>query len=197
MHKKKMVIIGTGGDVIEKKRGEFLNSNFDEIVIMNQAIFKMNKYECYLGNPTIWACCGWYNSDPVFDPSLEEQKNIHDIIAKSKIRETWYNTVYDSALFNFTVPSYVNSIKISNYKLNNHSNHSLGMQSLLYALTLDYELYYFGIDSYRKSYHFYKNDDKPEDMAKIAYEHWNYLSENRIIKDLILNSKLKHIDTLL
>ena len=197
MNKKKMVIIGTGGDVIEKERGEFLNDNFNEIVIMNQSIFKMNDYKRYLGDPTIWACCGWPNSDPIFDPTLEEQSKIHDIIAESKIHETWYNTVCDSSLFNFTVPPYVKTHKISNYKLDNHSYHSLGLQSLLYAVTLDYELYYFGIDSYRKSYHFYKNDDKPEDMRRIALEASCYLAENRIIKKLIADEKLKHIDTLL
>jgi len=197
MNKKKMAIIGTGGDVIEKERGEFLNENFNEIVIMNQSIFKMNDYNRYLGDPTIWACCGWYNSDPIFDPTLEEQSKIHDIIAQSKIHETWYNTVYDSSLFNFTVPPYIKTRKISNYKLDNHSYHSLGLQSLLYAVTADYELYYFGIDSYRKSYHFYKNDDKPENMGKIALEHSCYLAENRIIKKLIADEKLKHIDTLL
>lgn len=197
MSKKKMAIIGTGGDVIEKERGEFLNANFNEIVIMNQSIFKIHNYKKYLGDPTIWACCGWYNSDPIFDPTLEEQSQIHDIILKSKIHEVWYNTSTDPTTFNFTIPSHIKNISISGYRMNNYPYHSLGLQSILYALTLNYDLYYFGIDSYRKSYHFYEKENETQDIRKMAYELSGYSSENRIIKNLIAEGKLKHIDTLL
>ena len=40
---KKMVVIGNAADVVEKKRGSFLNSYFDEIVIINKTIFNAKK----------------------------------------------------------------------------------------------------------------------------------------------------------
>ena len=93
---KKMVVIGNAADVVEKKRGSFLNSYFDEIVIINKTIFNLETHKDYIGIPTIWSCCGWHgntDTNKIFDPLEHDKKLLCGIIKHSSIRKVLLNQV--------------------------------------------------------------------------------------------------------
>ena len=194
---KKVVIIGTAVDVTAVKRGDFLTKNFDEIVILNKSIFHLQTHKEYIGTPTIWGCCGWYSSDPIFDPSVKDQEVIESILQGSNIKEVWLNTPTNIVKdFNFKIPNTIEYTSICEPKIKGHSYHSLGLQSILYSIERGYNTYYLGIDSYRKSHHYYE-EDMPSDILDTVHLQSHYMKESRIIKELIKEGKLNHINTLL
>lgn len=190
---KKIIIIGTSADVTLRKRGDFINSFFDEIMICNKSLFHLQSHKDYLGSPTIWGNCGWSdaNKNVIFDPDKTQVDSVKDILSNSTINSVWMNSVIND--INYKIPDNVKVEVICKIKYNNLNYHSLGLQSIIYALSLGYEVYYFGIDSYRKSHHYYE-EYMPKNIFSTLHTKSNYIKENQIIKELTLSKKLTHID---
>ena len=196
---KKIVVIGNAADVIEKKRGSFLDSYFDEIIVINKTVFNLETHKEYIGTPTMWCCCGWKtttSTDRIFDPPDTDKKRIYGILKNSKIKRVLFNhtLVNNEIKMVEDIPKNISIESIVDYKLDGYLYHSAGLQSILYAIAKGYEVYYFGIDSYRKSHHYYQ-EEMPEDVYSILHTQSNYVRENYEIKKLIKEGKLKHIDT--
>jgi hypothetical protein len=191
---KKIVIIGTSSDVILKKRGEFINCFFDDIVICNKSILHLESHKDYLGHPTIWGNCGWSNENKnvVFDPDRNQLNLVENTLLNSTVNSIWMNSSFNN--INYKIPTNIKVDIICKTKYNNLNYHSLGLQSIIYAITLGYEVYYFGIDSYRKSHHYYE-EYMPKNVFTTLHTQSNYIKENQIIQQLILSKKLTHIDT--
>lgn len=204
---KKMVVIGNAADVVEKKRGSFLNSYFDEIVIINKTIFNLETHKDYIGIPTIWSCCGWTGiaePDKIFDPSEQDKKLVVDIIKHSSIKKVLLNhvidhpdqaLVLDSDGLTWLTPVDIKIESMTDYKLNNYPYHSTGLISILYGIAQGYDVYYFGFDSYRKSHHYYQ-EIMPSNVYTLLHSQSNYLRENMEIKKLVKEGKLTHINTI-
>jgi len=189
---KKILIVGTAGDVIDKRRGEKINQYFDDILICNKSIFHIDEYSKYFGTPTIWGTCGWYNNDEIFDPTCEEKSKIYDIIIKNNISRVWCNSLKNINDLDFEIPDNVQYDNIV-YPYKPNQYHSLGLQSILYAIKQKYsEICYLGIDSYRKSHHYYK-EHMPSNVMTDVHSQSNYLYESKIIKILKKENKLFHI----
>jgi len=190
---KKIVIIGTSNDVISKKRGDFINSFFDEIVICNRSILHLDSHKDYLGCPTIWGNCGWSNEnkDVVFDPNANQLNLVETALSNSTVNRIWMNSEIHN--LNYKIPDNMKVEIICKTKYKNLNYHSLGLQSILYSILLGYEVYYFGIDSYRKSHHYYE-EYMPKNAFVKLHTQSNYIKENQIIQELIMHKKLIHID---
>ncbi len=194
---KKMVVIGNAADVIEQKRGSFLNDYFDEILIINKTIFNLESHKDYIGTPTLWCCCGWHGLNEeaeIFDPTEEKKKTIYNILKDSSISKVLFNCILNKDIkIVENIPDNITIESITDYKLSNYLYHSAGLQSILYGIAQGYKVYYFGIDSYRKSHHYYK-ESMPEDVFLTLHTQSNYIKENYEIKKLIREGKLTHID---
>lgn len=193
---KKIVIIGTSSDVISRKRGEFINSFFDEIVVCNKSILHLESHKEYLGIPTIWGNCGWSNKkkDVIFDPNKKQLKSVEKALLNSTIKSIWMNSTFDD--LNYKIPANIKIDNICKIKYNNLNYHSLGLQCIIHALELGYKVYYFGIDSYRKSHHYYQ-EIMPKNIFNKLHAQSNYIKENQIIQELISLEKLIHVDAVL
>lgn len=220
-----MVVIGCGVDVTAKKRGEFINSNFDEIVVMKRSIFHLESHSEYLGTPTIWVNGGrewrkynWITSSveeklkwrEMYDKNinLTLQQKIYNILDRSSIKEIWLNYLERGDHHEFLSPKHIIKKNISNNLFDRSDSTyfcSTGLQTIIYAINSGYDVYYFGMDSFRKGHHYYPEctsmfmDPQTLDVNDIYdYNHKcsNYLKENREIKKLIKQERLKHIDTI-
>lgn len=222
---KKIVIIGGGMDVVSKQRGSFLDSNFDEIIIMKRSIYHLDDYKDYLGTPTIWVNGGrewrkynWITSELEERLKWQEMYNkeininlqhkSYEILAGSKIKEVWLNYLDREDHYPFIPPSNIKITYISGLK-NIHKDStyfcSVGLQTIMYAIAQGYDVYYFGIDSFRKGHHYYPETTytfvspeslDPKDVMDYNHKCSNYLREHKEIKNLIKLGKLKHIDTI-
>lgn len=191
-----ILICGTGADVIEKKRGEFIDDFFDDILVCNRQIFHLDQYKEYFGTPTIWGTCGWNGDNVIEDPPKEQRDQVHGIIeSHPNIREVWLNGIDNRNHLGFTLPDYIAFKNIVNTPTGAIVQ-SLGFKSLMWAIEVEqYDcVAYMGIDSYRKSHHYY-DDDPPEILDIIHGQCLNYLSESRIIKRFVSESRLWHIDS--
>lgn len=186
---KKILIIGNGSDVLDRKRGKFITSTFDEIVICNQALFHIDAFADYIGTPTIWGNCGWVNDHDVFNPSQEFILRISKLLSENKIKEVWLNCVEQTKI-EYKIPEGINVKYIYDNKIEKCPYHSLGLQCMLNALDEGYKVYYCGVDSYLKSYHFYEESEKTSQ----AREKNNYIKERVLIRELINLNKITHID---
>ena len=195
---KKIVIIGTSSDVIAKKRGKFFDKYFDDILICNKSIFHLKTHKDYLGTPTIWGNCGWSNKDrdEVFDPDENKCDNIYAILDEHKIKKVWLNHSMSNLKLSYNIPENIEVTSICSDKYEGFTYHSLGLQSIVYSLLQNYRVYYCGIDSYRKSHHYYK-EKMPANVFSLLHTQSNYIKENKIIKSLIAEGKLTHVDTII
>lgn len=221
---KKVVVIGCGMDVTTKKRGSFITDNFDEVIVMKRSIFHLESHSEYIGTPTIWVNGGrewrkydWITSKieeklkwrEIYDKNINFnlQQKIYNILDKSNIREVWLNYLERDDHYSFTPH---NNIPIKNISMNLRDRSdstyfcSTGMQTIIYAINSGYDVYYFGVDSFRKGHHYYPECTSvfmdPEtlntdDIYDYNHKCSNYLKENREIKKLIDQGRLKHIDT--
>lgn len=221
---KKVVVIGGGVDVTAKKRGEFIDNNFEEVIIMKRSIFHLESYKDYLGTPTIWVNGGrewrkynWITSAleerlkwrEMYDKEInfKLQNMIYNILEKSSIKEVWLNYLERDDHYPFSPPSNITKKFISDIRTEGTDYtyfSSVGLQTILYAIKQGYEVYYFGIDSFRKGHHYYPESTytfmSPEsldinDIYDYNHKCSNYLKEHREIKKLIEQKKLTHIDT--
>jgi hypothetical protein len=194
-----MVVIGNAADVVEQKRGSFLNDYFDEILIINKTIFNLESHKDYIGTPTLWCCCGWDSTkeeDKIFDPTEQDKEGIYNILKHSNIKKALFNCTLNKDLNLLKkIPANIVIESITDYKLANYSYHSAGLQSILYGIAQGYKVYYLGIDSYRKSHHYY-TETMPENVFLTLHTQSNYIKENYEIKKLIKDRKLTHIDTI-
>lgn len=116
---KKVVVIGCGMDVLDKKRGKAITEYFDEIIIIKYSLNFLEAYKEYLGEPTIWIISDteWYrynykerleekykdNWDNWFceERQIEQQERIYTNLSKSSIKEVWSGTQFISNAVNY------------------------------------------------------------------------------------------------
>jgi hypothetical protein len=208
---RKILIIGNGPDVITKKRGKFIDKYFDDVLICNQSLFKLESHKEYLGNPTIWGTCGWTkvfeNTDltysektsMLFDPSKELKDTIYDCLINSSIQDIWINQnseIMSTVEFDFEIPEHIPTQGISNgYNIEIYGKeyHSLGLQSIIHSFDLYEKVYYMGIDSYTKGHHWYQEEELDNTMF-LVHGGTDYFTERMIMRDLIKENKVIHID---
>ena len=206
---RKILIIGNGPDVISKKRGKFIDKYFDDVLICNQCLFKLESHKEYLGTPTIWGTCGWTKRDTVltdsdkqsmvFDPTKELLDKTYDCLVNSSIQDIWINQDYrimSTAKLEHKIPKHIPIQAISNgYNVEKYGkdHHSLGLQSIVHSFDLYEKVYYMGIDSYTKGHHWYQEKNRNDTMFLI-HGLTDYFTERMIMKDLIKENKVIHID---
>lgn len=222
---KKVIIIGGGMDVTSKERGDFIDKTFDEVIIMKRSIYHLETHKKYLGTPSIWVNGGrewrtynWITSEveeklkwrESYDKTVNStlQQTIYNILSNSTIQEVWLNYIDRGDHSTFTPPNNITVKYISEIEnIREDSTYfcSVGLQTIIYAINRGYDVYYFGIDSFRKGHHYYKESTftfqspeslDPEDVMDYNHKCSNYLREHREIKKLIHEGKLKHIDTI-
>lgn len=191
---KKILVVGSGGDVVDYVRDDFINNYFDDVVIMNQAIFHIDQYKRHFGNPTIWGTCGWAGRNPIFDPTDEELASISDILRTNNIRKVWVSLNRPLSDMPWTIPTDTRYENLENIKLG-LPRRSTGMTILTHAIEQYDEVQYMGMDGYRKSHHFYPNDERmPNNAYEVASTMLNYMAENRYLRQLEHDKKVSHID---
>jgi len=209
----KILIIGNGVDVTKCERGEFIEATFDDVLICNKTLFNLSSHRKYIGNPNIWGTCGWSSPKDIkdnetlledlpawgarhsklFDPIDEHKLLVHDILKHSNIREVWCNSNENRNELDFEIPENIEFHNIVNPILPGKQHHSLGLQSLVRAMEMYSEVYYMGIDSYRKGHHYY-DESMPENVMTMIHAQGDYLTESMLIKKLVNENKIKHID---
>lgn len=192
-NKKKILLIGTSNGVIDRKRPD-LNKIFDEIVIMNRSIFHLESHVEYFGTPTIWANCGWDKKNSILNPSPERLSKIYDILDNSNIKNIWLNSMIGVSEIAYKIPNKIKVSSICGIKYKNFPYHSLGLQSLIWCVNNPiYDTYFLGMDSYRKSTHYYEEEFVEITPSQLR-SGCNYIKENIIIQELISEGKIKRYE---
>ena len=198
MSKKKILIVGSGMDVIDRHRGSFIDSYFDEVLIVKYTIYFLNTHKDYIGTPTIWVRpdVEWNKYDNIErieeqyrdswnewfseEKQLASQREMYDILSTSSIKEIWSDDYGQQDVtkyfYDFTPP------------LVNKNNEKI--------VEIKKDVYYVGFDSHTRGYHYYHNlrdtlipykKNKPvPNMQQYKY-----------IKKLEQEGKLTHIDKVL
>ena len=203
---KRVLVIGSGMDVTEKKRGKLLNSLFDEIFIFKYQILYTEQFKDYIGNPTILIGPGlewkkesyqellksedkqdwidWYD-----DKVLEQRRNtIYKCIEKSTIKEVWLNSFNNTDYFY----AFKQLPNVKTKYIDYPESSNTGLSLLYYLLENNYEIYIMGFDGHQKGIHYYpepfkgfKSDFGFEDELVFKLLEWK--SE----------SKVTHVDKLI
>lgn len=221
MKRKKILIIGSGMDVIEKQRGSFIDSYFDEVLIVKYSIYFLTTHKEYIGTPTIWTRpdVEWYRYENIEriepqyknywnewfdeDKQLTSQQEIYNILLTSSIKEIWSDDYskqdIDRYFYNFT-PPHLNKLgeEIIDIKkaYSSDLNCTTGMSAIMESIKLGYDVYYMGFDSHTKGYHYYHNLRDTLIPYKKNKPVPN-MQQYKYIKKLELEKKLTHIDKVL
>lgn len=174
--KKKILVIGCGMDVTERKRGDFINNTFDEVVFIKYSINHYETFKEYTGDPTIWVRSEYeffkYSEIENVDPSLKTnwdlwwneetqikaQNRIYQNISKTSIREIWednLNLNKEKNRYPFTPPKNIHGDQILIVIKKYESADTVGLTALYEALRLGYTVYYLGFDSNIKGDHYF------------------------------------------
>lgn len=184
---KSILIVGNGSDVLNV---DLAGYKYTDVLIMNQCIFHFDKIKHKIPPPTIFGCCGWYPKDQVFDPSEDDIVAVPEILQNLGINAIWLNHS-KNILPAFQLKENWDVRYIVSSALQTHAYHSLGLQSLLYALDQGYdEVHFCGIDSYFKSHHFYSEDSS---LLTTVHTQSPYITERMIIKQLVREGKIKNV----
>ena len=221
MKRKKILIIGSGMDVIEKQRGSFIDSYFDEVLIVKYSIYFLTTHKEYIGTPTIWTRpdVEWYRYESIEriepqytnywnewfdeDKQLTSQQEMYNILLTSSIKEIWSDDYGKQDVtryfYNFTPPDLnKHKEKIIDIKKTYSSdlNFTTGMSAIMESIKLGYDVYYMGFDSNTKGCHYYRNLRDTLIPYKINNPAPN-MQQYKSIKKLELEKKLTHIDKVL
>tara|TARA_A100001201_G_C4066987_1_gene194478 strand:+ start:566 stop:1201 length:636 start_codon:yes stop_codon:yes gene_type:complete len=167
--KKKVLVIGSGMDVTEKKRGKLLNNLFDDIFIFKYQILYTEQFKDYIGNPTILIAPGleWKKEsyqellksedkqdwiDWHDDKVLEQRRNtIYESIEKSTIKEVWLNSLNSTDYFY----SFKQLPNIKTKYIDYPESTNTGLSLIFYLIENNYEIYVMGFDGHQKGIHYY------------------------------------------
>ena len=221
MKRKKILIIGSGMDVIEKQRGSFIDSYFDDVLIVKYSIYFLTTHKEYIGTPTIWTRpdVEWYRYENIEriepqyknywnewfdeDKQLTSQQEMYNILLTSSIKEIWSDDYGKQDVtryfYNFT-PPYLNKLgeEIIDIKkaYSSDLNFTSGMSAIMESIKMGYDVYYMGFDSHTKGYHYYHNLRDTLIPYKKNKPIPN-MQQYKCIKKLELEKKLTHIDKVL
>ena len=221
MSKKKILIVGSGMDVIDRHRGSFIDSYFDEVLIVKYTIYFLNTHKDYIGTPTIWVRpdVEWNKYDNIErieeqyrdswnewfseEKQLASQREMYDILSTSSIKEIWSDDYGQQDVtkyfYDFTPPLVnKNNEKIVEIKKAYHSqfNITTGMSAIAESIKLGYDVYYVGFDSHTRGYHYYHNLRDTLIPYKKNKPVPN-MQQYKYIKKLEQEGKLTHIDKVL
>jgi len=221
MNKKKILIVGSGMDVVDKPRGGFIDEYFDEVLIVKYTIYFLDTHKEYIGTPTMWVrpdvewnkyenierieqqyrdnWVEWFREDK----QLAAQQEMYDILATSSIKEIWSDDYGQQDVtryfYDFTPPSFNKKgekIKEIKKAYSSEFNITTGISAIMEAIKLGYDVYYVGFDSHLKGYHYYhefRDTLIPYKKNKPVPNMLQY----KHIKSLELQNKLTHIDKVL
>jgi hypothetical protein len=216
---KKILVIGCGMDVTSRKRGNFINETFDQVVFIKYSINHYESFKEYTGDPTIWVRSEYefykYSEVENIDPLLiadwdlwwneknqiAAQQRIYTNISKTRITEIWNdnnpkNT--EKFRYNFIPPKNIHGKQVSivnkNYK---PGCDTTGLSVIFEAIDLGYEVYYLGFDSHLKGYHYFHHVED----TRIPYKERELPSPSMeqylIIKQLEKNGLITHVDKII
>ena len=188
--KNKILVIGNGESVLNKKLGSKID-DFDCIARINN--YKINKYKEYIGSKTsIWfngANQGLYKREDkpgkviVFIPSIiQEKKDDCNQIVKSRLGTKDFHLV--------------KSDKIKSYEREcDHNRLTTGTYAILWSIENFRQVYIYGFDFFINSKsHYFDNKIistlKNKGVIPKAKKHDMY-KEKAYIDNLLLNGKLK------
>ncbi len=216
--KKKILIVGSGMDVIDKPRGTFIDNYFDEVLIVKYSIYFLSSHKEYFGTPTIWVRpdVEWYRYENIEriehqyidnwkawfneDKQLASQQEMYDILSASSIKEVWSDDYMQQDVskyfYDFTPPE-VNKDRAPIIEIkkqySSDLNMTTGMSAIMESIKLGYDVYYVGFDSHTKGYHYYHNYRDTLIPYKKNKPVPNML-QYKHIKRLESEKKLTHID---
>jgi len=175
---KNILIIGSGMDVLDKKRGEQINQLFDNIMIIKYQLYFLDEFKEYIGNPNMLVAPGlefkkysyreclnseeeklawdkWYDETEL----KNKRQRIYDCIKHSSIREIWRNANdYERSMFyDFKQVRNLHHKVVKVKPIKYAKSSTVGMTAIYQALEHNYKVYYMGFDSGYKGTHYYHN----------------------------------------
>jgi len=179
---KKILLIGNGSSIEDKKIGEYIDNNFDVVVRFNRA--KTEGFEEYVGSKTsIWAIHD-LRITLVDNNILNKYDKITFVCPNFKYNN--FKKIFDNK-FKYIDKNkvilissdYENKIK-NNQEGWNNAFPTTGFLNILWALDYykDDQIYIYGFDHVSKDYKYYHYFDKG-DKDRTTEFHWNNKKEHR------------------
>lgn len=201
---KKALVIGGGMDVTEKERGQFIDSYFDDVIIVKYIINVIDEFKQYIGTPTIlltpgleWMkkSCAYHMAvgfEHWYDPLImEERRNlIYDNLHRHNIKQVWINVqMADSQYYE---PYFFTNKRYIPFR----DNGTAGMNAILQAIEDYDQVAYIGFDGHLKGVHFFHhvyNQYPPYKDPTQPKDHEQYFK----LKRLESEGKIIHLDRLI